>query len=109
MRTLGLVMKMGKITAVQADSPADEADLRAGDFITAIDGQSPGDPMRLPEGCAAAPARRSRSPFRATGQPGQDREAGKTNHAARAAVERGIGDWLPRRCRFPPWASPTTC
>lgn len=49
MRTLGLVMKMGKIAAVQADSPAAAADIRAGDFITAIDGQPPGDPMRLPD------------------------------------------------------------
>jgi regulator of sigma E protease len=48
MRTLGLVMKMGKITAVQNDSPAAAADLRAGDYITSIDGQSPADPLRLP-------------------------------------------------------------
>ncbi|HTM56528.1 MAG TPA: site-2 protease family protein [Pirellulales bacterium] len=47
-RTVGLVMKMGKITAVQSDSPAEAADLHPGDFITAIDGQPPGDPMRLP-------------------------------------------------------------
>jgi len=49
MRTVGLVMKMGKITAVQADSPAEQADIRPGDFITAIDGQPPTDPMRLPD------------------------------------------------------------
>jgi regulator of sigma E protease len=49
MRTLGLVMKMGKITAIQVDSPAARADIRAGDFITAIDGQTPGDPLRLPD------------------------------------------------------------
>jgi regulator of sigma E protease len=49
MRTLGLVMKLGKIAAVQADSPAAKADLRADDFITSIDGQPPGDPMRLAE------------------------------------------------------------
>jgi regulator of sigma E protease len=48
-RTIGLVMKMGKITAIQADSPAAAADLRAGDFITAIDNQPPTDPMRLPD------------------------------------------------------------
>ena len=48
MRTLGLVMKMGKITAVQAKSPAAAAGLRENDFITAIDGQPPGDPLRLP-------------------------------------------------------------
>ena len=49
MRTLGLVMKIGKITAVQADSPAAAADIREGDFITAIDGQPPADPIRLPD------------------------------------------------------------
>ncbi len=49
MRTLGLVMKMGKITAVQAQSPAAEADLRPDDFIVSIDGQPPADPLRLPE------------------------------------------------------------
>jgi regulator of sigma E protease len=49
MRTLGLVMKMGKITAVQADSPAANADIHADDFIVSIDGQPPGDPLRLPE------------------------------------------------------------
>jgi len=48
-RTLGLVMKMGKITAVQPDSPAAKEDLRAGDAITAIDGQPIEDPMRLPD------------------------------------------------------------
>ncbi len=48
-RTLGLVMKMGKITAVQDDSPAAAAGLKADDFIVSIDGQPPGDPLRLPE------------------------------------------------------------
>lgn len=37
-RTLGLVMKVGKITAVQANSPAAQAGLEAGDFIDQIDG-----------------------------------------------------------------------
>jgi regulator of sigma E protease len=49
MRTLGLVMKMGKITAVQRHSPAEAAGIRPGDFITSVDGQEPGDPMRLPD------------------------------------------------------------
>jgi regulator of sigma E protease len=49
MRTLGLVMKMGTITAVQDHSPAKSAGLRVGDFITAIDGEPPGDPLRLPD------------------------------------------------------------
>lgn len=49
MRDLGLVMQMGAITVVQANSPAAEAGLQEGDFIAKIDGQSPGDPMTLPE------------------------------------------------------------
>ncbi len=49
MRTLGLVMTMGKITAIQPKSPAAEAGLRPGDVITLIDGNPPGDPMKLPE------------------------------------------------------------
>jgi regulator of sigma E protease len=49
MRTLGLVMKMGKITAVQPNSPAAQADIRAGDAITAVDDQPIEDPMRLPD------------------------------------------------------------
>jgi regulator of sigma E protease len=40
MRSLGLVMKMGPIIAVQANSPAAAAGLIAGDVITAVDGQS---------------------------------------------------------------------
>jgi len=49
MRVLGLVMEMGKIEAVQADSPAADAGLRSGDFLLAIDGEPVGDPMTLPE------------------------------------------------------------
>jgi regulator of sigma E protease len=47
--TLGLAMTMGPITAIQNDSPAAEAGLRAGDLIESIDGQPPGDPLKLPE------------------------------------------------------------
>ncbi len=47
-RTLGLVMTAGPITAVQDGSPADDADLRAGDKIVSIDEQPLGDPLRLP-------------------------------------------------------------
>ncbi|MGH7139987.1 MAG: site-2 protease family protein, partial [Pirellulales bacterium] len=47
MRTVGLVMMMGKITAVQQGSPAERADIRPGDSIKAIDGEDAGDPMRL--------------------------------------------------------------
>ncbi len=49
MRTLGLVMKMGDISAVQAGSPAEKAGIRPGDRILKIDGEPPGDPLRLPD------------------------------------------------------------
>ena len=40
LKTLGLVMKMGPIVAVQPDSPAKEAGLKRGDRIVAVNGQS---------------------------------------------------------------------
>ncbi len=49
MRTLGLRMQMGAITAVQNDSPAAKAGLRAGDRLIAIDDQPIVDPIRLPD------------------------------------------------------------
>jgi regulator of sigma E protease len=49
MRELGLVMEIGEISAVQKGSPAAKAGIKVGDLITKIDGQSPGDPMTLPE------------------------------------------------------------
>jgi len=49
MRTVGLVMKMGEITALQAGSPALAAGLRPGDLIVKVDGKPVGDPLRLPE------------------------------------------------------------
>jgi regulator of sigma E protease len=45
LRDLGLVMKMGRITAVQAHSPAAEAGIQVGDQILDPDG----DPMTLPD------------------------------------------------------------
>ncbi len=50
-RTLGLVMRMGEITAVQDNSPAKEAGIQDGDTIVEIDGQpaSEIDPMALAE------------------------------------------------------------
>ena len=49
MRTVGIAMKLGKIAAVQKGSPAESADIRADDEIKAINGEVPGDPMRLAE------------------------------------------------------------
>ena len=49
LQTLGLVMKMGPITAIQENSVAAAAGLRAGDQIVSIDGQPVGDPITLPE------------------------------------------------------------
>ncbi len=48
-RRLGLVMEMGEVSAVQAQSPAAAAGIRPGDRIVNIDGKLPGDPMTLPE------------------------------------------------------------
>jgi regulator of sigma E protease len=47
MRRLGLVMAMGPVTAVQVDSPAAKAGIRAGDRLLAIDRKPVGDPMTL--------------------------------------------------------------
>jgi regulator of sigma E protease len=55
LRTLGLVMQMGKIVAVQEGSPAAEAGIKAGDFIDRIEptsgeaGSLGSDPLTLPE------------------------------------------------------------
>jgi len=47
MRTLGLSMQMGPITAVQAGSPAAIAGLKPGDRLLEIDGEPIEDPIRL--------------------------------------------------------------
>lgn len=47
MRTVGMVMAMGKVAAVRNGSPAQAADIRSGDLIKQIDGEAPGDPLRL--------------------------------------------------------------
>jgi regulator of sigma E protease len=47
MRTVGLIMAIGKVTAVQQGSPADNAGIRADDVLKSIDGADPGDPMTL--------------------------------------------------------------
>ncbi|MEE8451099.1 MAG: site-2 protease family protein [Thermoguttaceae bacterium] len=49
MRRLGLVMEMGEISAVQDGSPAAMAGVQPGDKIVSIDGESPGDPLTLPD------------------------------------------------------------
>jgi regulator of sigma E protease len=49
MRTLGLVMKMGEITAVQAGSPAETAGILPGDLLRKHDDELITDPMTLPE------------------------------------------------------------
>jgi len=49
MKTLGLVMRMGPITAVQSGSPASTVDLQPGDVLETIDGQPIGDPVTLPQ------------------------------------------------------------
>ncbi len=49
MYRLGLVMKMGPVVAVQAQSPAEAAGIRPGDVLTAIDDQPVGDPVTLAE------------------------------------------------------------
>lgn len=50
-RTVGLVMRTGKVAAVQDNSPAAKAGVQADDFIVGIDGQPSGDIniMELPE------------------------------------------------------------
>ncbi len=48
MRTLGLVMTMGEITAIQDGSPAD-GKIKTRDIILKIDGRPIDDPMRLPD------------------------------------------------------------
>jgi regulator of sigma E protease len=46
---LGFVLRMGPVVAVQDGSPAHQAGISPGDFLTAIDGKPVGDPLRLPE------------------------------------------------------------
>jgi regulator of sigma E protease len=49
MRTMGLAMNMGKIVAVQPESPAAAAGLKEGDFIVSVGDTSPVDPFELPD------------------------------------------------------------
>jgi len=48
-RVLGLVLEMGPIVAVQKESPADQAGLKANDRVLSINGQPVGDPLTLPD------------------------------------------------------------
>jgi regulator of sigma E protease len=47
MRDFGMIMPLGPIKAVQKDSPAEKAGLKAGDKIVAVDGKPVGNPMTL--------------------------------------------------------------
>lgn len=49
MLTLGLVMKMGPVTAVQEDSPAAQAGIEPGDQLSLLDGEPIGDPLTWPD------------------------------------------------------------
>ena len=49
MKQFGLVMTMGPIAAVQAQSPAADAGIQAGDLLKTVDGKPVADPMRLPD------------------------------------------------------------
>ncbi|HEX7450598.1 MAG TPA: site-2 protease family protein [Pirellulales bacterium] len=51
--TPGVVMQMGEIAAIRQGSPADIADVRKGDLLEKIDGESPGDPLTLAARLAA--------------------------------------------------------
>ncbi len=57
MRTLGLVMKMGEITALQKDSPAQAAEIKPGDLICKTDTNIVSDPMTLPNQLDDAPGK----------------------------------------------------
>jgi regulator of sigma E protease len=69
MRDLGIVMRMGPITAVQKDLPAEAAGIQPGDRLEAINGQPPSDPLRLDE--------MLRQLAESEGQPGGDADAGQ--------------------------------
>ncbi|MEX0937859.1 MAG: site-2 protease family protein [Pirellulales bacterium] len=49
MKRLGMVMAVGAIATVQADSPAEQAGLEEGDVVEQVDGQPIEDPMTLPD------------------------------------------------------------
>ncbi|HEX4000798.1 MAG TPA: site-2 protease family protein [Pirellulales bacterium] len=49
LHSLGIVMQMGPIAAVQDGSPAAAAGLRAGDVIESVGGKPVDDPLRLPD------------------------------------------------------------
>lgn len=49
MRRLGLAMEMGRITAIQDNSPAAQAGIKPSDRIIRVDGRPVGDPLTLPD------------------------------------------------------------
>ncbi len=48
-RTLGIVCQLSPVVAVQQGSPAEQAGIRVGDRIVALDGEPLGDPLTLPQ------------------------------------------------------------
>ena len=48
LRHAGLVMKMGPVSSIQKDSPAEKAGMKIGDLIQSIDGNPVSDPVALP-------------------------------------------------------------
>ena len=104
MRTLGLVMTMGDIAAIQDGSPAD-GKIKVGDKIVKIDGKPIDDPMRLPDQLRLAPAKRlfdrlsRRLADRCTGH------APRTSIGSRNLEAKGKTILFP----FRSWALPIGC
>lgn len=49
LRRLGIIMTTGPVTAVQQGSPAEDAGIREGDVLQALDGEPLDDPMVVPD------------------------------------------------------------
>ena len=77
-RSLGLVMAMGPITAIQSGSLAEAAGLKVGDVIVAVDGQSLNDAA-------------SESDWSASSLPDKMREAALAGQTVTLTVERSAG------------------
>ena len=101
MRELGLVMKMGEITAVQAGSPAVAAGIKPGDLIRKVDGSPVADPM-TPARLNSPHARRKDG--RADDPAGRREDAGDRVGAAARSRSRLLS--LRYHSLRPPWRSP---